>query len=55
MIGIQATFRTKWEADTFVTRVYRAYNPAGYGTNLSVCRVADGTFLVSGYRYSSCD
>ncbi|WP_164833608.1 hypothetical protein [Sinorhizobium meliloti] len=54
MIRYNETFPTRAAAEEFKTRVYASYHPAGYGTSLTISET-EGTFRVTGYRYSSCD
>lgn len=55
MIPIHQTFLTRAEAEQFVINYKREYHPAGYGTRLDISEAQDGQWIVSGYRYSSCD
>lgn len=55
MITYSKSFSTHAEADAFVAREMRAYHPCGYGTTLRVAATHDGNYLVTGYRYTSCD
>lgn len=49
----EATFRTRYEADFFVKRVYEDYPPRGYNTSCKVTE-RDGSWVVSVSRWNSC-
>lgn len=55
MIQISQTFPTEIEALAWVEAYYDRYHPCGYGTALRLAEGPDGTVLVTGYRYASCD
>ena len=47
-------FATKEEAQDWRTKYLQNYHPCGYGTTVAVS-VVPGGFVVSGYRWSTCD
>lgn len=56
IIDILEQCDTQVEADRRKEEILYHYHPAGYGTSLSVYYDDNtGKWIVSGYRYSSCD
>jgi hypothetical protein len=55
MISIHETFPTRQEAEIWAAGYKSSYHPAGYGTTLTIEEAPDGSWIVRGHRYSSCD
>lgn len=55
MVKINKAFATKAEAEAWAASYKREYHPCGYGTTLDVKPCHDGTYVVQGYRFNSCD
>lgn len=55
MIQYRQEFKTEADAEAYISQVYAAYHPCGYGTRLEVTKLTDDRWLVTGYRYASCD
>jgi hypothetical protein len=55
-VNIREERKTEQEAVARKEEIMRQYHPAGYGTSLKVhLDDATGNWIISGYRYSSCD
>jgi hypothetical protein len=58
--GFQTTYRIEAdeleELEDAIERIERNFHPLGYGTTFDKPEQrADGSWVVSGYRYNSCD
>lgn len=56
IVHIREEFETEEQANQCKQSIISCYPPAGYDTSLQVYQQpANGKWIVSGYRYSSCD
>jgi hypothetical protein len=55
MVNVSRSFTTRAEAEAWVAAYLADYHPCGYGTRLTITPTQDGTFLVTGSRFHSCD
>lgn len=56
IVNIHEEFDSEEAASTARDKILQWYHPAGYGTTLNIHPPHnDGKWIVSGYRYSSCD
>lgn len=55
MVNVNQSFPSRAEADAWAEAYLNRWHPCGYGTTLRVTPAQDGTFLVTGHRFTSCD
>lgn len=54
-ISYNKSFASKEQAEEYIVSECARFNPAGYGTTLKASEQSDGTWLVQGYRFKSCE